>query len=224
MHINKIYRKLMPEMLQHKIDIYRNQSQVFWPHFIDTQSLFIHIPKAAGTSVGIALYGRNVGHRKAQYYQDVSKSTFNSLYKFSVVRNPWDRALSAYNFVKNGGTRYVQPTPNSIYSQPVFDSFSSFVENWLPYADLSKSDVVFEPQYKYICDKRDRIIIDFVGKIESIEADMAIIGKEIGKDINLKRLNATRSENTYRDYYTEKTKVIINQIYEKDIEIFEYSF
>lgn len=56
MQVEKIYRKLMPEILQHKIDIYRNQSQVFWPHFIDTQSLFIHIPKAAGTSIGIAIY------------------------------------------------------------------------------------------------------------------------------------------------------------------------
>lgn len=135
--------------------------------------------------------------------------------------NPWDRALSAYNFVKNGGTKYVQPAPNSIYSQPVFDNFHSFVENWLPHADLSTSDVVFEPQYKYICDKKDRIIVDYVGKIENIEADNC---KKISKEVNLKRLNATRSENGYKQYYSDKTKNIIGKIYEKDIEMFEYRF
>ena len=73
--------------------------------FEEKKCIFFHIPKTAGISVSTALFG-NVkwGHRNVAFYKShFGEKFFNSLYKFSFVRNPYDRLYSAFTFLKNGG-------------------------------------------------------------------------------------------------------------------------
>ena len=67
--------------------------------------LFIHIPKTAGTSVEEALFDyqdfnyMNEPHPiVAQYKTYLSKEMFESLFKFSFVRNPWSLQVSTYKY------------------------------------------------------------------------------------------------------------------------------
>ena len=92
-----LYRKALPELVQQKIDVLRGESQVFRECFEPTKSIFIHVPKAAGTSIARAIYGQNVGHRKATDYLKVSRRTFKQYFSYGFVRDPWDRAVSAYH-------------------------------------------------------------------------------------------------------------------------------
>ena len=61
--------------------------------FLETRSMFVHIPKTAGISVGLSLYGGKSGdHRTIRDYKlCFSKAEFDSFFKFAFVRNPWDR-------------------------------------------------------------------------------------------------------------------------------------
>jgi len=222
--ISSLYRNYLPLLWQQKIDVIRGESQVFRPCFGPTKSIFIHIPKAAGTSIARAIYGMNVGHRKAVDYCNVSSKEFNAHFSFSFVRNPWDRAVSAYNFAKQNGTEYVQPLPNSTFQSEVFDSFERFVLEWLINADLSKEDVVFEPQYKYICDENNNVIVDHVEKVENMKNGILFLQDKLKIKINIANLNQSTRKKDFRCYYNEETKKVIAEIYKKDIELFNYSF
>jgi hypothetical protein len=220
-----IYRKFLPRLWQDKVDLIRGESQVFRPCFQETKSIFIHIPKAAGTSIARSIYGMNVGHRKASDYIAISDSEFKKYYRFSFVRNPWDRAISAYNFVKQGGTSLVQPLPNNIYKSSMVDTFDTFLTEWLQHQDLGEIDVVFEPQYKYIFDYDENLLVDFVGKIENIEIDLKKIESKINRKIEMKNLNkSNRTTNPYHSEYTNESFEIISKIYAKDIALFNYDF
>jgi hypothetical protein len=222
--LSSVYRKFLPLLLQQKIDVIRGESQVFRPCFQETKSIFIHIPKAAGTSIARAIYGMNVGHRKALDYQKVSNSEYKKYFTYSFVRNPWDRVVSAYNFAKQGGTSYVQPIPNPVYHSELFSDFETFVTQWLPTADLSKEDVVFAPQHWYIYDKNMNCLIDYIGRIETLDIDLKELEKKLGIEITIEQLNKSDRTKSYRDYFNENTKKIVADIYQKDIELFKYQF
>ena len=67
--------------------------------------IFIHIPKCAGVSVSKALFGNLAGgHSRVVDYQLVFNSNeYSNYFKFTFVRNPWDRLVSAFFFLKKGG-------------------------------------------------------------------------------------------------------------------------
>jgi hypothetical protein len=220
-----IYRNFLPRLWQDKIDLTRGESQVFRPCFQETKSIFIHIPKAAGTSIARAIYGINVGHRKASDYIRISKKEFYSYYRFSFVRNPWDRVFSAYNFAKQGGTKLVQPIPSTVYRSSAFESFETFISEWLIEADLSKEDVVFEPQSTYIYDTSENLLVDHIGKIETFSKDIAVIEDHLKISIDLQNLNqSNRKFKDYREAFNDKTAEIVSKIYSKDIKLFNYKF
>jgi hypothetical protein len=66
--------------------------------------VFIHIPKAAGSSVGELIFGTDIiGHYPYFIYEKYNKDFFREFYKFSVVRDPVERFVSAFDFVVEGG-------------------------------------------------------------------------------------------------------------------------
>ncbi|CAE7742930.1 CACNA1C [Symbiodinium sp. CCMP2456] len=67
--------------------------------------IFAHVPKAAGTSVSAAIFFRpdevalKAQHMSLhQFRSDMGQAAFNACYKVTVVRHPFDRLLSAYNY------------------------------------------------------------------------------------------------------------------------------
>ena len=67
------------------------------------KALFIHIPKAAGTSVSVALFGESQchGHLMAKRYRFVNKKKFDAYFKFTITRHPVSRFISAFNYLKS---------------------------------------------------------------------------------------------------------------------------
>lgn len=65
--------------------------------------IFVHIPKAAGTSVAHGLFGRGVGHKSIYEYRKIFGADFQEYFKFAVVRNPFSRVVSAYESLRRGG-------------------------------------------------------------------------------------------------------------------------
>ena len=63
--------------------------------------IFIHIPKTGGKSVH-RFFGTNWQDHKdiSRYAEELTPETFTSYYKFAVVRNPWNRLVSGYNYQK----------------------------------------------------------------------------------------------------------------------------
>ena len=94
--------------------------------------IFIHIPKTAGISVTQALFGNYAdGHTTIKNYKKkFLPQTVEKYFKFTFVRNPYDRLYSAYNFLKKGGMNAEDKQwADSNISE--YNDFEDFVFNWL---------------------------------------------------------------------------------------------
>ena len=194
--------------------------------FDELNCIFIHIPKAAGISICRALFGNlGGGHTPIKKYELIySKSDFNQRFKFTVVRNPWDRVVSAFYFLKEGGfgdedPKWIDEHINS------HKDFESFVKNGLA-SEAVQEKLHFKPQISFLQNDLGEIPIDFIGKFENLNDDLATISKNLGFEANLDHNNKTqgRKGKSYRDYYNKKTREIIKEIYQIDIKYFEYEF
>lgn len=65
--------------------------------------LFIHVPRCAGVSVSLALYGKHRDHHTAQYFKKLDPDFYASVNTFAILREPVARTLSAFSFVVNQG-------------------------------------------------------------------------------------------------------------------------
>ena len=196
--------------------------------FDETKSIFIHIPKAGGISTIKSLYGEKadgIGHRPYSHFIFVyGEETYNRYFKFSFVRNPWDRLYSAYKFLKKGG----MDLPDKNFNEKIlskYDSFEEFVLKWLDDTNVDSYDH-FIPQYKFLYDENDNLMVDFVGRFENLNEDYEKIREKIGTGEPLKHLNKTKDkkENDYRKVYTPEMAEKVAEVYKKDIELFGYSF
>ena len=162
--------------------------------------IFIHIPKAAGTSIETAfmddlgldmdnrhalLLGENtnkdlgprrVSHLAASEYVDlhfVSQEIYDKYFKFSIVRHPIDRLYSIYKY--------------RTYSDYI--TFDKFIKVKLPQLINSNRDGFFyKSQYDYVyCDKGS--CVDFIGKLENLSEDFKIIKDKTGLKSDLNHHN-----------------------------------
>ena len=65
--------------------------------------IFIHIPKNAGISIEEALFDKKIGHKSILQFESHNLKKYHEYFKFTVVRNPYDRLVSAFHFLKKGG-------------------------------------------------------------------------------------------------------------------------
>lgn len=188
------------------------------------QCIFIHIPKNAGLSICYTLFGNTGGsHRKIMDYKKIfSPSTFKKYYKFTFVRNPWDRLVSTYFFLKKGGLT----EKDKIWADlniSTYSCFEDFVNNWLNEDNISKS-LHFQHQYVFLEDENGNLPIDFIGRFENIEKDFLIISEKLGIDRELKKSNSSERNIDYRSYYNDETRRKVLKVYKKDICLFNYNF
>ena len=105
----------------------------------------------------------------------------------------------------------------------IFESFVLSLKNNEKAQNLLSESVHFQPQYKYICDDRKKILVDFVGKTENIEKDFQYIAKKLNIKAELAHENKS-NHNHYLDVYNSQEMIdIIHQLYFEDIQLFNYA-
>jgi hypothetical protein len=198
--------------------------------------IFIHIPKTAGRSVRSSLrphcytklqelkrvidlitvplgmkpsqfpksrYSSLSGHPLGLDYINQLGGAFYKYYRFTFVRNPYQRMISYYNW----------RIRNKAISETI--QFSEFVR-----MIVAKNELI--PQYDFITDRAGGSLVDYVGKVESIEEDFKVITKNIGIEAPLPHKNtAPRHQKTYFD---AGTKSIVDEYYKNDLETFGYEY
>ncbi|QEC69080.1 sulfotransferase family protein [Panacibacter ginsenosidivorans] len=189
--------------------------------------IFIHIPKTAGLSVSKSLFGNYAGGHLSydSYVKKFGKATVDNYFKFTFVRNPWERLASAYFFLKKGGMNSADAAFAKKYLSSV-NNFESFVNDWLSEDNL---DLYYHiiPQYKYITSNNaERIMVDFVGKYENLQDDFRRICNSIfHTEKLLLDINSTEaSKIKYKTLYTEDMKKKVAVLYAMDIQMFGYAF
>lgn len=192
----------------------------YTPASLKRKVIFIHIPKAAGTAVRVALGEPRTGrsHLPWWVYQQASPRRFEAFYKFAFVRDPIERAFSGYNYLRAGGN---QASDKSIAEHIArHNGFDEFVEH-----DLENGSMIFHPIFRpqswYLCDWRGEVKVDFVGRFETISQDFAHIASVLGFDsaVGLEMVN--KSPDT-SERVSKETRARLTRLYRHDMDIFGY--
>ena len=213
----------LPEAFQRAVLVRRRQA--IW---IRAGIVFIHVPKAAGTSINLALYGRFMGHPHASDIDRWGSSKLKTLPTFAITRNPWDRLVSAYRFAKRGrgigGAVQAGVRNPEQYDVPEFATFERFVTDWLAPRDVMKLDGIFQPQWLFVCDSQRQQLVDHVGRVEDLEPTLEFIAASIGVRVRLDRANRSGESADYRSFYTSELADLVGRIYRDDAKTFGYDF
>ncbi len=193
--------------------------------FDEYQCIFIHIPKCAGQSVRATLFGNlQPGHINVYTYQQIyPKRIFDRYYKFTFVRNPWDRLVSAYFFMKAGGAHQKDRDWSQKHLSP-YPDFASFVREGLRNENILHWPH-FRPQVEFLKGQQGRIEIDFIGRFENIQEDFQKVASHLGISRELLYINkAKKKRDPYQTYYTAELRYIAGDVYREDITTFDYQF
>jgi hypothetical protein len=188
---------------------------------IKKKVLFIHIPKSGGTSIASAIIGKPSGHPYLYEYYLANKNYTNTFYKFCVVRNPYDRLVSAYAHISK---RECNIEFKVLFKKLNINSFDDLIlnlDNPKTYQKIINTIVHFRSQHELIYHKT--VKMDDIFRFEEFDLIEEQLHKKIKNEINLKKLN-TSPRKDYREYYNEYSISVVENIYKKDLEMFNYTF
>ncbi len=207
--------------------------------------IFIHIPKTGGMSIRRALaeqgiiqfkpsrlqrfmsaLGLNKNYRTFRFrthgnLQSVEpvmpKKLFEKYTKFTVVRNPWARLISEYEYFRQG---------SELHSNVLKRRRHAWAKNIKTFEEFvyRKADQENSRQYDYLKKQDGKLGVDIILKQESLTADFQQLCQHLGLKCELRRHNVTRAQNPFAHYYDSKLTDYVAGHWELDIQTFDYHF
>lgn len=184
------------------------------------QALRVHLGKDDLEQVGLFVHKRlpfpelgDLGHghiSASQVRGTLGNAMFNRYFSFAFVRNPFDRFVSYCAFMgRNSGEFERDP-----------QAFMRRVLHELRPVD----HILFRPQSEFVCSEDGQVLVNFIGRVESLQRDYDGICSRLGVASSaLPQVNAS-SHRDYTDYYDDQLIADVHALYARDIELFGYSF
>jgi hypothetical protein len=150
-----------------------------------------------------------------KYHTNVIPKENQNYYKFTLVRNPYSRAISIYNVCKN-----INPYKED-YIGKIGDDFLSFCK-WLSSnnckKDPGRAGFVVRPQWEWLrpCGKFDKIL-----HVETVEEELKDL-PFIDKDISFPNLLERTDKSKWKEFYNQQTADLVYKWAQKDFELYGY--
>tara|TARA_R110000764_G_scaffold60951_1_gene130397 strand:- start:9642 stop:10295 length:654 start_codon:yes stop_codon:yes gene_type:complete len=205
--------------------------------------LFIHAPKTGGTSMALALEARAMKddvmlgdtpkavqrRRRLKDVQTrgrlwkhatladldglVTPQMLSDLFVFTMVRNPWDRVVSYYHWLRDQGFDH----PAVHLAQNL--SFEDFVLHPQTRASLRGSQAGH-----YVTDASGSERCDLFIRLEHVATDIVPLQAHLGFALDLPHANRSARDAAYQGYYTPASQAAVAQACAADIARFGYRF
>jgi len=182
--------------------------------------IYIHIPKTGGSSLKEIFLYQN--HIIALDHIHFIKSK-PPVPTFTVVRNPYYRTLSAYNFLCNGGVGNKDDLRDQKKFfkgfKPTIEHFHIFVKEKLK--DIMWQQIHFLPMTNF-CVFENNLLIDFAMKLEELDNNWKGLCDYLRIDTPLIKINEGPKITNKEEWLTPEIKEIIYEIYQPDFFNFQY--
>jgi len=180
--------------------------------------IFVHIQKSGGSSI-INFFNAGKNHNKIFKDLEILKEEnlkINKFFKFTVIRNPWDRIVSFFHYHKEKLKNKNFPTRTWEYIQNL--NFSQFIrsqqfQSWAKRNNITNYITLNNIPY-----------IDYYINFDNLQKDFELVKKITGINKNLLHINKSKHEKYEKYYKNKKNKEIISDLFEKEINFFNFKF
>ncbi len=210
--------------------------------------VFVHVPKTAGSSLDMALRPYCISpkrtlwrsltrrlpiveaphrahfriHDTADFIRrKLSPDVYDRLTSFAVVRDPFDHAVSHYEYMK----QYRSPKIAENFSQMSFLDYLTY--RTTPRRSFDRIFARLPDQSYFLCDRRGDVQVKQVLKFENLQADFNALAKTLNlPHFELPKINPARSrkaDTNVASYFDDATAQLVRKIYARDFENFGYS-
>ncbi len=196
--------------------------------------IYVNVPKAASSSINQALQQQYAGYDLVDPYRpvpdrirreiDLRDPAFDSYFKFSVVRHPWERLFSGFKskFVRHD--EYFQAPYGQELGVTAF-SLPWFLDLVLHTHDLV-TDLHWRPQWRLLCDDDGGLLVDKVIRMEEMGYELPDLLRAYGIMLNIPHLNSTEFISQHRwkqgSECPETFRELFFEKFRQDFELFGY--
>jgi hypothetical protein len=205
--------------------------------------IFVHIPKTGGTSMALALEARAMKDdiligdtpkakrrrkrieglpargrlwkhaRLADLDGWLGPEALEEMFVFTLVRNPWDRMVSYYHWLREQGFDH----PAVRHARTL--GFADFLAN-----PTTRGALRGDTARAYVADARGREHCDLFVRLEHLDEDIAPLAAHLGFRPDVPHVNASGRDRDYRLHYDESTAALVGDLFSEDIARFGYAF
>lgn len=180
--------------------------------------IWVKTPKCAGTSLKIHFTEKRIMPGKVKCilpeHKDIfkknNKSLWDSAFKFAIVRNPFDKLVSAWHYFEH------------LRCRPLYDVLLN-----LPRKEKSLRvwHHITQTQVSILSDINGFMPYDRIIKVEYLNRDLnEVLKKHNIPPVVLPRKNKTKRDRDYRKYFDRKTRMLAEKLYWMDLNLFGYEF
>jgi hypothetical protein len=142
-------------------------------------------------------------HATASHYLEIcGKKLFDSFFKFTIIRNPWERMTSWF----------MHPKAGMPFKENEFIKWLRLMGN--------------ENQMRFL--KIDnKVLVDKILRYENLKKDLPEIFTKLGipkNEINNLPVINKSKRGLYQKYYNELSKKLVQEMFSEEIELFNYNF
>lgn len=198
--------------------------------------IYTKVAKAGSTSIQKMLKEnsdeKDLSHLGHWHLADDIDEDTKDYFKFTFVRNPWDRAVSYYHYKKK---KEKKNNKISYFTKFTFEQFIlephrfikeySWAEDSPHLKKLIKEVHWYDNQIDWLVNDKGVPLVNYVGKLENLDKEFPIICDRLGMpNVPVKHVNKS-SHKRYTDYYTSNEMIeAVEKLWGRDVALYNYKY